>query len=85
MTLLLAELPFVMLCVTLGGVSLMQIMASFTCLVSFLLLNAGIGMFCSVVANRTSAAAILAIVILCTYWFGPFLVGGFAEVLGDYG
>lgn len=84
-TLLLAELPFVMLCVTLGGVSLSQIAASFACLLGFLLLNAGIGLFCSVVTQRTATAAFMTMVILFSYWFGPFLVGGFAEVLGNYG
>ncbi|MCA9089926.1 MAG: ABC transporter permease subunit [Planctomycetaceae bacterium] len=54
--LLLVQLPFTLLCVTLGGVMWNQVMALFACLLAHLLLVSSIALVCSV-WSRTSSAA----------------------------
>ena len=61
--LLAAQLPFVMLTITLGGVSVLQILATFWSLTCFLFLTASIGVFCSVVCRHTAQAGFWAFVL----------------------
>lgn len=54
--LLLAQLPFTMLAVTLGGVTSLQVTAAYVTMLSFVVLLANVALFWSVVMPRVSAA-----------------------------
>ena len=71
--LLLAQLPFTLLAVTLGGVSLTQIFAAYVALFSYLILLSSVALFASVACPRTSSAAVLTggllfVMFVVPYW-----------------
>jgi ABC-type transport system involved in multi-copper enzyme maturation permease subunit len=72
-TLLLAQVPFTMLAVTLGGISTGQIAAAYVTLLAYIVLLSGWGTLCSVVASRSTGAGTLATVGLALFFFGPLL------------
>jgi len=75
--LLVAQLPFVVLAVTLGGVSLAQVWACYLALLAYLVFVANLSLLCSVLCKRTTGSQFLTAVFLCAFLFGP-LVTGFA-------
>ncbi|MCA9080577.1 MAG: ABC transporter permease subunit [Planctomycetaceae bacterium] len=54
--LLVVQIPFTMLCITLGGVMWHQVYAMFVCLLAYLLMVGGIALLCSVLSRSISAA-----------------------------
>jgi hypothetical protein len=68
---LLAQLPFVVLAVTLGGVSLYQIAEGYVALLAHLVLVSNIALFFSVVCRRGSQAAALTVLALVVFYLGP--------------
>jgi ABC-2 family transporter protein len=75
--LLLAELPFTFLAVTLGGVSQTQILAAFTLLATFLFALANVSLFFSVLLPRSSRAATMTIALAigyCLLCAAPFVI-----------
>jgi len=72
--LLLAQVPFVVLAITLGGVTLHQIIAAYVALAVYLLAIGSLGLFCSVVARTGGAAALLAGMIVVASLVTPFLI-----------
>lgn len=62
--LLLVQLPFTLLCVTLGGVQWLQIHAAFACVMAHLILVGGIALLCSVIATTSSKASGWATVLI---------------------
>ena len=81
MMLLAAQIPFVMLAITLGGVGLPQVIAVTACLAAFLWMVANLGLFCSVIASTPRKASLLLFVLLGLYFGGMSIVWGIAEAL----
>ncbi len=77
--LLLVQLPFTVLSITLGGVSLPQVTAAYLALVAHLVFVTNLGLVCSVVCRRSRRAATLTVVLLLAFYFVPPLA---AAVLG---
>ena len=71
---LIAQVPFIMIAITLGGVSGAQIRAALVCLVSFLWLASSLGLLCSVVCSRARAASTLSLVLLLAMFAGPWMI-----------
>ncbi|MEP3482484.1 MAG: hypothetical protein ABJZ55_24800 [Fuerstiella sp.] len=69
--LLLVQLPFTQLSVTLGGISPQQVLATYLALVGWLLLVSNFALLCSVICSTTGKAAALATIITLL-----FLVAG---------
>lgn len=71
--LLLAQLPFTLLAVTLGGVSTTQVLAAYVALFGFSVLLGAICLLASTIASSTRRAAGLAGVMLFTLFAGPWI------------
>jgi ABC-type transport system involved in multi-copper enzyme maturation permease subunit len=72
--LLLVQLPFTLLAITLGGVTLGQVLAAYVSLVSYLLLAANMGVICSVVSRRGGTASGLTLLLIVVYLGSSHLV-----------
>lgn len=72
LVLLTAQLPFTMLAITLGGVSLDQVLAAYACLFAYLVFVANLALFFSVVCDRSRTAGLLTGTVLFLYFLGPF-------------
>lgn len=68
--LLLVQLPFTLLAITLGGITFGQIAATYWGLFAYMVLVANVGLLCSVVSKRSSDAGTLSALLL-----GLFLAG----------
>jgi len=62
--LLIIQIPFAMLAITLGGVGLPQIVSGYAILVSYMLLICGLAVFCSTICRRTGSAGGLTLIVL---------------------
>ncbi len=62
--LLIAQFPFTLLAVSLGGVSVGQILACYCTLGAFIVFLSNLALLCSVVCRRSSAAAVLTALVL---------------------
>ncbi|MCA9031637.1 MAG: ABC transporter permease [Planctomycetaceae bacterium] len=71
--LLLVQLPFTLMCVTLGGVRWVQIIAIFVALVAHLFMVGALGLLCSVLCRTSSQAASVATVVLVLLHAGFYL------------
>lgn len=71
LVLLTAQLPFTMLAVTLGGVSLGQVFSTYTCLLAYLVFVCYLALFFSVACQRAKTASLLTGVTLFLFFFGP--------------
>lgn len=71
--LLLVQVPFILLAVTLGGVSLLQIAAAYAALLAYLFLLCNLALLCSVVFRNTTTAAAATLFLLLLFFFGPRL------------
>ena len=69
--LLTSQLPFTMLAITLGGVSIYQVLAAYTCLFAYLVLVANVALFFSVICQRSRAAGFLTGFFLFALLMGP--------------
>jgi len=72
--LLSVQLPFTILAITLGGVSIDQIFAAYVALLAFAVLMAGLGAFLSTVCARSSLAASLTTATLAAVFIMPYLL-----------
>ena len=79
--LLTVQIPFVYLAITMGGVAAAEIGDAFLGLFSHLVWVGSLGLFASVVSQRTNSALRLAAILILTYLFGPWLLG---EVLNGF-
>jgi hypothetical protein len=77
--LLTLQLPFTMLAITLGGVSLGQVLAAYVALLAFLFAVSQFGLFVSTICTQTSRASTLASIAFVAYFFGPYLAMGLTE------
>lgn len=71
LVLLLVQLPFTQLAVTLGGITTQQILAAYLALIGWLLLVSNFSLLCSIICRTTGKAATLATIITLL-----FLVAG---------
>ena len=65
--LLLSQVPFIIMAVTLGGVSLNQIVATYSVLLSFMFALCGLGLLMSLLFNTTRRASTITFLILAVY------------------
>ena len=72
--LLSVQLPFTILAITLGGVSINQIFAAYVALLAFAVLMAGLEAFLSTVCARSSLAASLTTATLATVFITPYIL-----------
>jgi ABC-type transport system involved in multi-copper enzyme maturation permease subunit len=73
--LLLVQLPFTMFAMTLGGVSLSQIAASYLTLGAYVVFLSNLALFCSVICKSSRRAAYLTGFFLMFFFFAPTLWG----------
>jgi hypothetical protein len=77
MLLLLVQIPFTFLAVTLGGVSQIQILTGFGLLATYMFALANVSLFFSVLLPRSSRAAVMsvgAVIAYCCSCLGPYLL-----------
>lgn len=79
-SLLLAAFPFTLLAITLGGVSLDQVLAAYCTMLSYMLFMGGAALFSSVCCRRTGTAAGLMLFLLFLFYAAPPI--GTASVQG---
>ncbi|MHC4994033.1 MAG: ABC transporter permease [Planctomycetota bacterium] len=77
--LLLAQLPFTMLAVTMGGVDQRQVLAAYVTLGAFMLLVYGLALLASTVSKRSRGAAAITLLALAALLVGPFLGLGIVQ------
>ena len=65
--LLLVQFPFTLLAITLGGVTLGQVVAAYCSLTAYMVLLANVGLFSSVVCRRGGSASLLTLLFLSVY------------------
>jgi hypothetical protein len=71
--LLLVQFPFTLLSITLGGVTIQQVLAAYASLLAYLFGLANVSLFWSVVCRRTGNAAGATCLCLVLYFIGPEL------------
>jgi len=69
--LVLLQVPFTILTITLGGVSTLQIAAAYVSILAYVVLLTGLGLFCSVIMARPSTAATVTGLTTATFLLGP--------------
>ena len=69
--LLAVQVPFTMLCITLGGVSLAQVLRCYAILAAFLFLLSNVALFWSVVCRRTGRASTMTTITGVVLYFMP--------------
>jgi len=74
--LLLVQLPFTLLAITLGGVTLGQVLAAYCSLTAYMVLLANVGLLCSVVFRRGGTASAVVVLFLMAYFAAPSVVRG---------
>lgn len=72
--LLVSQVPFTVLAVALGGVTLAQIIAAYACLAAFTVFLGNVALFFSVMVRRTYAAALLTFCTIFVFLFGAWIV-----------
>jgi hypothetical protein len=70
--LMLAQLPFALLSVTLGGISWTQVVASYAALLGLLLVQASLGLFWSVQCQSSRGAALMTVLSLALLFLTPW-------------
>ncbi|MGO8705927.1 MAG: ABC transporter permease [Candidatus Brocadiia bacterium] len=69
--LLLVQLPFTFLAITLGGVAMAQIVAAYVALLAYLVFVSGLAVFCSLLAPNTAKAGGLVAAALAVFYAAP--------------
>jgi len=85
LVLFLAQAPFALLAVTLGGVAPIQVAAACATLVAYLILISGIAIFASVISAKPSSAGSLTVLLLILFHAGPGLLYALAAALNHAG
>ena len=73
--LLSAQFPFTILAITLGGVSVTQVLAAYATLLAYLIAVGNLGLLASVINRTSNGAGWLTGISLATFFFGPLIVG----------
>lgn len=79
--LLAVQFPFAVLAITLGGVTLHQVLATYVALAAFLILTANVALFCSVCTKHSRTASWMTFLLLVVSLIGPALTYSFFEPL----
>jgi ABC-type transport system involved in multi-copper enzyme maturation permease subunit len=66
--LLLVQFPFTLLAITLGGVTLLQVISAYFSLTAYMILLANVGLFSSVTSRRGSNASSMTVLFLIVYF-----------------
>lgn len=74
--LLLVQLPFTLLAITLGGVTLDQVLAAYCSLMAYMVLLANVGLLCSVVYRRGGTASAVTLLFLLGYFSAAQAING---------
>jgi hypothetical protein len=74
--LLMVQFPFTLLSITLGGVTMQQVLAAYAALLAYLIGLANLALFWSVVCRRTGSAAGLTSLMLALYFIAPSFAQG---------
>jgi ABC-type transport system involved in multi-copper enzyme maturation permease subunit len=74
--LLLVQLPFTLLAITLGGVTLGQVLAAYCSLTAYMVLLANVGLLCSVMFRRGGTASGVTVLFLVAYFAAPAGIRG---------
>src|SRR5262245_1164330 len=69
-----AQIPFTMLCVTMGGVTIEQVLRVYGILAAYLVFLCNLGLFFSVICRRTAAAVGLSVASLLGLYAIPFVM-----------
>ena len=72
--LLVVQIPFAWLCVTLGGITVQQVLGSYAVLLAMLALVANLGLLMSVVCRSSRTAMIATGVLIEIFWIGPIFL-----------
>ncbi len=72
--LLISQVPFTLLAIALGGVTLAQIVAAYSCLAAYTLFLGNVALFFSVMTRRSIHAAILTGAVLFLFLFGWWII-----------
>jgi ABC-type transport system involved in multi-copper enzyme maturation permease subunit len=79
MFLVLAQVPFALLAIPLGGITASQIVAAYATLLSYVIFLNGLALFCSVVSRRVLGACVMTALLLLAFFILPplcsFLLG----------
>lgn len=67
--LLLVQFPFTLLAITLGGVTLLQVLAVYCSLAAYMVLLANVGLFFSIACRRGGAASASTLLFMIAYFF----------------
>ena len=78
--LIISQLPFSIMAVTLGGVSMTQVFAVYAALLSYTLLLANLSLFYSVISDRTFKVAIYTILTLVLFFIGSVISPGLSQL-----
>ncbi len=78
-----AQLPFTMLAVSLGGISMHQVLNTYLVMAAYAFLLCNLALVFSVICRRTASAAAMTVVVLLTITFGWMLFMGFTTALFD--
>jgi len=85
LVLLLAQLPFTLMAITLGGVGVQQIIAGYLMLAAYAIALAGVALLWSVLCRRSrNASATMLIALLC-FFVGPWLGKALIDMLVQQG
>lgn len=79
--LLVSQIPFMMLAITLGGISVDQVIAAYVTLLTFLWCMSSIALLCSVIAPRSHSASVLTTVFFLIYFVGPPILLGCVQLM----
>jgi len=74
--LLLVQFPFTLLAITLGGVTLGQVLAAYFSLAAYMILLANVGLLCSVACRRGGTASSVTLIFLIAYFFAAAGIRG---------
>ena len=83
--LLLVQVPFILLAVTLGGVGLLQIVAAYGTLLAYLFLVCNLALLFSVVFRNTTTAAAFTLVVLLFFLFGHYWAAAIEQYIASTG
>ena len=79
------QYPFTLLAVTLGGITQDQVWSAYVGMLAYMVMLAGVGLFCSTLSTRNRSASFRLIAILIGYWIVPLLCGRILLLLGMTG
>ncbi len=82
--LLATQIPFTLLAVSFGGISIRQILAVYLALAAFIIFLSNLALLFSVMSARTAGAALKTGTVLFLFFVGPVLIPGIQWVLHEY-